>query len=138
MSIMASSSKSMFQVTASCDGRDLGRFNTKTGGDITSDITGRWTADGWEVTAGRPMIGDITFGRGFNKERDHELIRWLDTKVGGGRLVLNVQPLDEEGNVWGKPRTGTGRLKESHHGDIDSSSNEPQDWELVGTMETWV
>lgn len=125
------STQSDYLVTATVDGRPLGVFDSRSGGEVDSDIAKRNTGEGPKVYNGRPNVGDVTIVRGYERERDHELIRTLEKRVGRAEVVISEQPLDEDDNPWGKPKIWTGKLKTVTGGDVDADSSDPRDFELT-------
>jgi hypothetical protein len=86
-----------------------------------------------EAHGGRQMVGNVTLGRMYKRQRDHELVRWLITRRGRARVVASRQPLDADGNAFGRPLVYTGVLKALSPQDVDSNSSDPDPFEVVST-----
>lgn len=125
-----------YLVTVAIDGSPLGVFDSRTGGESDSDIATRWTGEGRKLYPARGNVGDVTVVRGYERERDHERVRALRLRVGRAQMTVSEQPLDEDGNAWGKPTVWTGILKTVNGGDVNSDSEDPRDLELSMTVKT--
>lgn len=125
------STQSDFRVTVAVDGKPLGVWDTRSGGDVDSDIARRVTGEGPKVYHGRPNPAEVTVGRDYERERDHEVARTLETRVGRAPMTVSEQPLDEDGNAWGKPKVWTGKLKSVNTGEYDSDGTDPRMIELT-------
>jgi hypothetical protein len=120
---MALSSKQQFLITVVVDGISIGVFDTHSGGD--SQAKGnkhRPGGMGDEVSyASLPSYSDLKVTRVYERNRDHELIRTLSAKSGLKPASMTEQPLDADGNAWGKPTVYTGRFLGLSRGDTDST-----------------
>ena len=125
------STQSDYQVTVSVDGKPLGVWDTRSGGDTDSDIGSKNTGEGRKLYHGRPNYADLTVSRDFERERDHELSRTLERRAGRAPMTVSEQPLDEDGNAWGKPKVWTGKLKSVNTGEYDADSGDPRTLELT-------
>jgi hypothetical protein len=130
------STKHDYLVTVTIDGAPIGVFDSRTGGETDSDITKRNTGTGPKVYASRSATGDVTVVRGYERERDHELARGLERRAGRALMTVSEQPLDEDGNPWGKPKVWSGVLKSVDSGEVDSDSEDPRDLTLVMVART--
>ena len=120
------SRKDQYRVTVSVDGLDLGVFDTFEGGEVDSEEK-KYKPGGMapEVSlGGSKSVSNITVGRLYVLERDHALLPTLFAKVGKGTVTANKQPLDVDGNVFGKPLVYTGKLKTVTPPDADSNSGD--------------
>lgn len=127
------STQSQSLVTVVVDGRPLGVFDTRTGGESSGEIT-KYRPGGQarqKSYGGRAETGDVTVTRVNERERDNDLVKWLRTRVVVGEMSINEQPLDDNDQPWGKPTTWTGRLQSVNGGDTDSNSNDVRPLELV-------
>lgn len=113
-------------ITVVVDGVDLGTFDKFSGGEIDSEETtylpgamGPRVALGGTVT-----IGAVTVSRLYDLARDHGRVHWLISRAGKGAVTINKQPLDVDGNVYGRPLVYTGRLKQVNPPEIDSESSD--------------
>jgi hypothetical protein len=132
------STEQQFLVTVNVDGRDLGVFDKRTGGDTTvASVKHRPGGMGPEKSyRSLPTYSDLTTSRVYEPERDHELVRWLQNIAGSVRAQVVEQPLDEDGNAWGTPVTWSGRLTNVKPGQVDSGSNSVRMFELDVAVET--
>jgi hypothetical protein len=119
--------------------RDLGTWNTLAGGETTAEIpTDKPGGGGKKSYGAKPDHSDITITRVRERERDHELDRWLRGQV--GRLILEVadQPLDDDDVAWGTPIITRGRLSGVLSTDIDSNGTDLRRIEVTATVEAMV
>jgi len=125
--------------TVTVDGLgSLGNYDKFTGGDVTTTITKhRPGGMGPEISyLGLPVYGNVTVSRVYEEVRDHTLIATLNTLVGSTYGTVAVQPLDQNGNPYGSPRTYRGRLSAVKDGNADSTSSAPREYELEFEIET--
>lgn len=114
------------------ESRNLGVFDTWAGGEVDSDNS-KYPRGGMqpeEPLGGRKTVGDVTVGRlydAFMQEQEP----WLDAGVGRAEGILTKQPLDDDGNAFGRPRVYTGKLITMTPPDHDSTSSDPARLELV-------
>lgn len=127
-----------FLVTANVGGRDLGVFDTMKGGDTTIKSSAHRPGGMGPEKSYRtlPTYDDITLSRVGERERDWEMIRYLEDNAGALTGTVVRQPLDEQGNAWGTPMTWAGRLGSVKHGDVDSTSSSPIMWSFDLVVET--
>lgn len=114
------------------DGRPLGVFDTWSGGEADSDEV-KYSPGGMgaeEAHGGRQVVGNVTLGRMYKRDRDHELVRWLISRRGRAKVVASRQPLDRDGNAFGRPLVYTGILKAVSPQDVDSNSSDPDIFEV--------
>lgn len=112
--------------------KNLGTFDTFEGGETESEDTkyNRGGLQGQESLGGRRSVGNVTVARLYD-EFMQEVEPWLDAGVGSARVTVTKQPLDEEGNAWGRPRVYTGKLIGLTPPDHDSESSDASRIELV-------
>jgi hypothetical protein len=125
-------------LTLVIDGKDLGIWDKKEGGEIDSEENkykpGNMAS---EISlGGTKTIGNTTFRRLFDWSRDDPLLPWLYPRVGNGRGALGVQMLDIAGNPKGNLMTLGGTLKTLTPPDLDSESNDPALISLEFTCDT--
>jgi hypothetical protein len=114
-------------LTLVVDGRDLGIWDKKEGGEIDSEEN-KYKPGGMaqEISlGGTRTIGNCTFSRLFDWARDDPIMPWLFPRVGNGRGALGVQMLDVTGAPRGRLMTLGGTLKTMTPPDLDSTSNDP-------------
>lgn len=123
------SRQDQYAVTFNVDGRDLGVWDKLSGGEVDSEET-KYKPGGMgsQITLGGSVeVGAVTLSRLYVLARDHEGatgIHWLLSRVGKGRCTVNRQPLDADGNVYGRPVVYTGTLKTVTPPEIDSESSD--------------
>lgn len=132
------STAQQYLITANVGGRDLGVYDTMKGGDVqTKSAMHRPGGMGPEKSyRSLPTYSTITVTRVLERERDWELLRWLQDQSGGVRAQITKQPLDEQGNAWGTPMTWSGRLLGVKGGDADSTSSNPLMYDFEVDPET--
>lgn len=114
------------------DDEPLGVFDTITGGETTAEPTKRRAGGGtMKSYAAHADTDDITVGRVYERERDHELLRKLRRRVGKATASISEQPLDDDGAPWGRPTVYTGRLTNLSPGEADSDSADVRMLELT-------
>jgi hypothetical protein len=104
----------------------FGTYDQQEGGDVDSEEF-TWKPGGMkdpESLGGSRTVENLTIRRLYKLGRDHiesdRLIGW----VGKARAIITKQPLDQEGNVWGKPIVYRGILKRVGFPDHDSTSSD--------------
>jgi hypothetical protein len=65
-------------------------------------------------------------------------VHWLITRAGKGKVVINKQPLDVDGNVFGTALRYTGMLKRVLPPEVDSESSNAALLELEVTPDATV
>lgn len=123
--------KQRYQVTFFADDRPFGVFDTLDGGEVTAEeVKHRPGAMRPQKSYGGPVsVGNLTFGRVYENE-DVENVRFLQQRVGRARCTVSRQPLDQDGNVYGRATTYTGVLQRVALGSVDSDSSEVDMWEI--------
>lgn len=124
--------------TVTIDGKPLGVWDTLAGGESDSETT-TYRPGGMQpqVSLGGPRtIGDITLGRLLSKaSADWDFLHTLMNRTGQASATVSRQPLDENGNPWGRPLVYRGKVRTCRPGDTDSNSSDAQVWEIVVTPE---
>lgn len=118
--------RDMFAVHLSVDGINWSGNNvwtTKTGGEATADSVKVFPGamEPQVSLGGRKTTGNVTLTRPY-EERDHGRMQQLMDAVGKARCTVQQQPLDPDGNVWGKPIVYGGVLIRVTPPDADSSA----------------
>jgi hypothetical protein len=119
------------------DGRNLGVFDTFSGGEGDSEET-KYAPGGMmpEISlGGRSTIGNVTVGRYLDSSRDWPLVKWLYSRRGSGRGVIGVTPLLANGARAGEPLTYGGTLKQVTMPDLDSTGSDASQIELEFTCD---
>lgn len=122
--------------TVTIDGKPMGVWDTLAGGESDSDET-KYRPGGMQpqVSLGGPrMIGNLTLGRLISRE-DWDYMHTLMNRTGQAEATVSRQPLDADGNPWGRPMTYRGKVKTCTPGDTNSNSSDAQAWEIVVSPE---
>ena len=123
--------KRNYIIYASVDGRDLGSFDTWTGGDSGSEDTRYTEGGGQEISLGGKQTRDpITIGRLCKPERDLPIYDWLCSRRGKGTASFRKQFVDDEDNPVGTAIVRTGKLLKVTDPETDSTSSDPSTYEL--------
>lgn len=113
-------------ITVSVDDRDLGVWDKRSGGAVDSEET-KYRPGGLASTislGGSVTVDNVTLQRLYDLGRDHALMPWLRSRVGKGQVTVTDQPLDVDGNAFGRPDVYTGVLKRVTPPDADSESSD--------------
>jgi len=141
------SRQDQYAVTFNVDGRDLGVWDKLEGGEVDSEEAKyKPGAMGAHISLGGSVeVGNLTISRLYRLDRDHEGatgIHWLLSRVGKGNCTINRQPLDTDGNAFGRPLVYTGKLKTVTPPDVDSESGDAAVLECeitpAGTVGAWI
>jgi|SRR6185437_9806462 len=116
----------------------IGYFDKFSGGDATANPPkSRPGGMGPEITyLALPVFSDVVVERTYVQERDNGIISTVRTLVGTTYGTVTVQPLDQNGNPNGTPRTYRGRIASVNDGNSDSNSANPRMWQLHFTIES--
>lgn len=120
-------------VTLTVDGREIPIvFKKRDGGEVDSQESKSYPGGmaGEHAHGGAQTVGNVTLGFEFRPSVHDPIIRFLKSRVGKGECVCVEQPLDVDGNAFGRPQTWKGKLKKTHSGDYDANSSDPRDGEL--------
>lgn len=125
-----------FLITAVVDGTNLGTFDTCEGGAAESEET-KYRPGGFKpirTLGGQGAPANVTIGR-LEEVGDTEIIRFMMTRAGKGRMTVTKQPLDTDGNVFGRPFVYNGILMTVTPPNADSNSNAAAVWTAVCSTE---
>lgn len=103
---------------------NYGTFDKMTGGELSSSAT-QYRPGGMGAPislGGHKSTANVVVSRLYRLERDHSNIQQLLNAVGRCRMVVTKQPLDIEGNSYGKPIVWGGVLDRVKVPDVDSES----------------
>ncbi len=116
--------ESQWLVSVNVNGADLGIWDSFGGGDTTAKVAHhRPGGMGPEkLYRGLPTYAAVTVGRAYERARDHEQVRLMQTLVGVASMTVTKQPLDENRQAWGKPIVYRGKLSGVKPGKADSTS----------------
>lgn len=123
--------------TATVDGRALGVFDSVDGGEVDSQESKYYPGGMMPQIAlgGQQTISNLTLGRVNVLARDQDLIRWLQTRAGAGLAVVSRQPLDADGNPFGRPYIYRGVLKKVTLPPGDSNASSEAKWSIEVSTE---
>ena len=126
------STSRQYAVTAVLDGQPLGVFDSFSGGGVDSEeLKYRPGGMAEEISlGGQRMVENVTIARLYDLVRDHAQVPQLIARVGKGEVVVSKQPLDTDGNVFGRPLVYRGKLKRVTPPEHDSTSNDAATIEL--------
>lgn len=113
------------RVTFIVDGRDCGVWNKRTGAAKDSSET-KVNPGGMEEEVsmgGKPSYDNATLEKPYAHE-DRELADFLDDRAGKGVAQIIHQPLDADGNAFGKPFTWVGTLKKFEPPEHDADAED--------------
>jgi hypothetical protein len=113
-------------VSLEVDGVDLGLVDTFSGGEIDSEET-RYRPGGMAPPVslgGATTVGNVTVSVLYDLARWHAIVHWLISRVGKGQAVVRRKPTDTDGNVFGRPLTYRGVLKQVNPPEHDSESSD--------------
>lgn len=117
--------------TVTIDGTPLGVWDTFDGGASDSEET-KYKPGGMQPEislGGSRSFGNLTLSRLLGRT-DWDFMRDLMNKTGKASCVVSRQPLDADGNPWGRPLTYRGVLKAVTPGGTDSNSSDALTWEI--------
>jgi hypothetical protein len=116
---------------------NYGVFDKWTGGDLDSDETKYYPGGMVPPVSlgGRRTVNNVVLSRLYRLERDHAVIQQLFDSAGRSDAVLARQPLDIEGNVYGKPIVYNATLKHVTPPDLDSEQSGAALLELEFTID---
>jgi hypothetical protein len=72
---------------------------------------------------GRRTVANVTVSRLYRLGRDHDVVQQLLDGVGKSAVIVTKQPLDIEGNIYGRPIVYKGVLDRVSPPDVDSESS---------------
>lgn len=126
-------------VSVTVDGRNLGLFDQKSGGELDSEEL-KYSPGGMlgELSlGGRQTIGNITIERYYDALRDHRLVTWLGNRRGWARMTVAVTPRDPQGVVRDDPIVTGGTLKAVNPPETDSTGTDAAKWSLEMTCDSF-
>lgn len=116
---------------------NLGVFDKMTGGGIDSEEY-KYKPGGLadpESLGGTKTVDNLVVSRLYKLGRDHDIVQQLIDGVGKSAMTIIKQPLDVDGNVYGKPIVYKGTLKRCTPPEVDSESSAAALIELEMTPE---
>lgn len=116
---------------------NLGTWDKKSGGELDSDES-KYNPGGMAKSVslgGKTTPGNITVSRLYVLERDHAtLLPKAIAGAGRAQMEVHQQPLDIDGNTFGKPIVWKGTLKRVAFPEVDSESSDAAMIELEMTV----
>jgi hypothetical protein len=112
------------------DNQDFGFWAVKEGGGIETEDSTYDDWDGQIQLGGKRTRTEITL-RKLYREQVHAVFRTLDALAGRGNAVLTSSPTDDDGVSWGNPIINTGKLGNVAPPDVDKSSSDGGELEIV-------
>lgn len=102
-----------------------GPFDKMSGGAIDSEDNKYYPGGmGPPVSlGGRKMVDNVTVSRLYRLSRDHDRIHKQIERVGKADAIIQKQPLDINGHVWGTAVVYKGTLKRVALPDVDSEAS---------------
>ena len=115
-----------FDVRVTVDGEDLGTFDKFSGGEIDSEeVTYKPGGMAPRISLGGSVNpGNVTVSVLYDLARINQVVHWLAARVGKADMVVSKQPLDVDGNVFGRPLVYQGKLKQVNPPEHDSESSD--------------
>lgn len=114
-----------YVVSMALDGVDTGIWDKWAGGDLDSDevkyAAGAMASE--RSLGGRQITQPINLTRNFDLDRDPQYQSLFEARRGKGHVVVTKQPLDADGNPFGRPLVYTGTMKFAKFPEADSNSN---------------
>lgn len=123
--------------TVSIDGRPLGVWDTLAGGGVESSET-KYRPGGMEPEVslgGSTSVGNLTLGRLLGPGDWDYMHDLMSARVGRAEATVARQPLDADGNPFGRPLSYRGILHAVMPGDADSNSQDAQVWTITVSTE---
>lgn len=118
--------------TVVIDGRALGVWDTLDGGDVEAEET-KYRPGGMQPQislGGQTGVGNLTLGRLLDKTDWDYMRSLMQSRVGKAPVTVSRQPLDVDGNPFGRPLVYRGVLQHVTPGATDSNSSDAQVWEI--------
>jgi hypothetical protein len=119
--------------TVTIDGARWGVWSTLAGGDVGASET-KFKPGGMlpeRSLGGSVTVGNLTLTRLLDAPDWEPMRQLMINRVGKAPVVVARQPLDDDGNPFGKPLTYTGKLLNVNPGDTDSNSEGAQLWTIL-------
>ena len=116
-----------YSVSLIVGGTNLGVWDSLSGGTADSDES-KHRAGGLgpeKALGGAPTTENVTVARLYDLNRDHANYHWLLGQRGRGSATVVKQPLDLDGNAFGRPVVYTGIVKSVQAPEHDSTSSDP-------------
>jgi hypothetical protein len=132
----------LYNVTVIVTGTDGNKakfvFDKMSGGNVTAKVTKYRAANGTQdekILGGGKSVADITIV-GLMTFDMYQWVPWMMDQTGKAHVNINKQPLDLDGNPYGKALTYYGRLTDTKPPDTDASSENAGTLTLTATVST--
>lgn len=126
-----------WSATLTIDGRSFGVWMSLSGGDVEASET-KIRPGGMRPElslGGVATTNNVTLTKVLDRA-DYDAMRiMMAGRVGKARCVASRQPLDADGNPWGRPIIYAGVLQNVTPGDYDANSTDAQVWEVTISTE---
>lgn len=121
--------------TLTIAGKNYGVWDTLAGGDIAFSEN-KYKKGGMKpekTLGGTKTVNNVTLGRLLDIEDadDWDLLKGLMVLEENTPATISRQPLDADGNPFGKPLGYTGLVLQAMPGDTDANQEGPQVWSVV-------
>lgn len=103
---------------------NYGTWDKMTGGELSSSSTS-YRPGGMQPPislGGQKSTANVVVSRLYRLARDHDGVQQLYDGVGKSKMIVTKQPLDLEGNAYGRPLVWQGVLDQVKTPDADSES----------------
>ena len=120
------SREDQYSVTVAIDGEDFGVWDKLEGFEVDSEEL-KYKPGGMAPhvsLGGSSTVENGTVSRLYDLARDHQVVHAMMSKVGKAIAVVTKQPLDIDGNAFGRPIVYSGKLKRVSPPNADSESND--------------
>ena len=118
--------------TVSIDGKPWGVWDTLGGGAVEAEDT-KYRPGGMapeRSLGGHVTVSNLTLGRLLDRPDWEGMSNLMRSRCGKAPVTVSRQPLDVDGNPYGKPLVYCGTLMSVTPGDTDSESTDAQVWEI--------
>jgi len=128
--------QNQWNITVTVDGTKLGTFEAFSGGEVDSEETTYFLgAMGPRISlGGSQSVGNVTVGVLYDLAAIHSQYHWLAQRAGKASMEVAKQPLDTDGNAYGRPAVYRGRLKQVNGPEVDAQSSDAAVLELEMTV----
>lgn len=119
-------------INGSAQTRDLGTFDTFSGGEVDSEETKFHPGGLAEQISlgGRRNVNNVTVGRLYDLVRDHPIMGWLAGGVGKADVTVTKTSITVDAVSVGAPLVYQGKLKQLTPPDHDSESGDAALYEM--------
>ena len=115
------------------NGKDYGWWAVAEGGGVSIEETTYQDHDGEVQLGGVATREAVTLRKLYRDNTVHEAYFELDAVcvAGGGSVVQTLQPTGDDGIAWGRPIVRTGKVGAVNPPNLDKSSSEAAELEIV-------